>query len=196
MEVCVDSVESAIAFVGAPPSSDNQTTPGLTVFSPAHDTIVIKQRRTRRSRQARALLEPHERWRRHPVSRLVQSGQERGRTDRSNHGESRANALRDHEAISNLNWFMSTTHSSMGVVLLALGFSRSDGITLTADHDSSKNRFLSVLGSGDRGHEGRHPNIQRSRGRRGGLWSADDIWADQCRNYQAVSGSIYAPFYP
>ena len=33
MEICVDSVESAIAFVGALPSPDNQITPELTFFS-------------------------------------------------------------------------------------------------------------------------------------------------------------------
>ena len=40
MEVCVDSVDSAIAFVGALPSPGHKpTAPGLTAL---HDTIVIK----------------------------------------------------------------------------------------------------------------------------------------------------------
>ena len=46
------------------------------------------------------------------------------------------------------------------------------------DDDSSKGRLLFILRSRDRGHEGRHPNIQRSGGRRGGLWGTYDLRAD------------------
>jgi len=176
MEVCVDSVESAIAFVGALPSADHSPR-----FPYSRYMIVIKQGRTRRSGQTGTLLEPREWWRPHSVPRFVQGGQERSRTDGSNHGQSLV-----HKVISNLNSLPPIVHR-LPLALLASGCSQSDGISVTTDHDSSKNRLLSVLGSGDRGHEGGHPDIQRSRGRRGGLWGADDLWPDQRRNHKAVS---------
>jgi len=68
------------------PSADNRTTPGLTLF--LLPMIVIEQRGTRRSGQTGTLLEPRKWWRPHSLSWPVQNGQERRRTDRSNHGSS------------------------------------------------------------------------------------------------------------